>query len=239
VFMVLFCQVALLVFHQVTTLVDFFPFNGSHNYTRTEKFAEAGVNGVLMLLPPIGFAFHIRGLMIFGEIYYFVLFAIELLIWWVPYLTTPSGRWRDVYNRLLAGATLDFEKGDELARWQATCNRLHRGTITILPGAWRQTGPESRAHHSARLDADHGDRDGGGILLPKVESLRGQKTEDLLQGHTRFVGPILQTDLSLCSARCLLFADFHFRASQIPGVVLNHLTGNSNSGYEQQSVPGR
>lgn len=132
-FMVLFCQVALLVFHQVTTLVDFFPFNGSHNYTRTEKFAEAGVNGVLMLLPPIGFAFHIRGLMIFGEIYYFVLFAIELLIWWVPYLTTPSGRWRDVYNRLLAGATLDFEKGDGLARWQATYNRLHRGTITILP----------------------------------------------------------------------------------------------------------
>jgi hypothetical protein len=132
-FVVLFCQVSLLVFHQVTTLVDFFPFNGSRNYSRTEKLLEASVNGVLMLLPPIGFAFHIRGLMVFGVFYYFVLFGIELLIWWVPYFTTPSGRGRDVYNRLLAFATLDFEKGDGLARWQATYDRLHRGTMTILP----------------------------------------------------------------------------------------------------------
>jgi hypothetical protein len=133
VFAVLFCQVALLVFHQVTTLFDFFPFNGSRNYSRTEKWLEAGVNGALMLLPPIGFAFRIHGLMIFGLVYYFVLFGIELLIWWVPYLTTLSGRGRAIYNFLLAGATLDFEKGDGLARWQAAYHRLHRGTITFLP----------------------------------------------------------------------------------------------------------
>jgi hypothetical protein len=133
VFLIVFCQVGLLVFHQVTTLVDFFPFNGSRNYSRTEKWLEAGVNGVLMLLPPLGFAFHIRGLMIFGLVYYFVLFGIELLIWWVPYLTTLSGRSRVIYNYLLACATLDFEKGDPLARWQAAYNRLHRGTITFLP----------------------------------------------------------------------------------------------------------
>ena len=90
----------------------------------------------------------------------------------------------------------------------------------------------------------------------KTEKLKGQRPtarfivigyslfeneppEDLFQGHTRFVGPILQTDLSLCSARCLLFADFHFRASQIPAVILDHITGNSNSGDHQQAVPGR
>jgi len=61
----------------------------------------------------------------------------------------------------------------------------------------------------------------------------------LFQGHTRFVGPILQSNLSLCSARCLLFADFHFRAGQIPGVILDHVTGNSNSGDHQQAVRGR
>jgi hypothetical protein len=132
-FTVLFCQIVLLVFHQVTTLVDFFPFNGSRNYTPTEKLLETGVNGVLMLLPPVGFGFHIRGLMIFGVVYYFVLLVIEIIIWWVPYLKMPSGRGRIIYNSLLACATLDFEKGDGLTRWQATYNRLHRGTITVLP----------------------------------------------------------------------------------------------------------
>jgi hypothetical protein len=130
---VLFCQVALLTYHQVTTLVDFFPFNGARNYARHEKLAECGVNGLLMALPPIGFGWHIAALMGFGVVYYFVLFGIELLIWWVPYLTAPAGRWRVVYNRLLALATSDFQSGDTLAHWQDVHNRLHRGTITLLP----------------------------------------------------------------------------------------------------------
>jgi hypothetical protein len=130
---VVFCQVALLAYHQITTLVDFFPFNGARNYTRHEKLAECGVNGILMTLPPIGFALHIPALRGFGVVYYFVLFGIELLIWWIPYLTVPSGRWRVVYNRLLSFATSDFEPGDTLARWQGVYHRLHRGTITLLP----------------------------------------------------------------------------------------------------------
>ncbi len=66
---ILFCQLALLVYHQLTTLLDFFPFNGSRHYPRKEKLAEAGGNGILMSLAPIGFGFHIRGLMINGVIY--------------------------------------------------------------------------------------------------------------------------------------------------------------------------
>jgi hypothetical protein len=127
------CQLVLLAYHQVTTLFNFFPFNGARNYTGKQKLAEAGSNGILMSLAPIGFGFHIRGLMIFGVIYYFVLFAVELVIWWIPYLTVPGGRWRQIYNRLLAYATSNFEKGDTLDNWIAIYNRLHRGTITILP----------------------------------------------------------------------------------------------------------
>jgi hypothetical protein len=129
----LFFQLSLLAYHQLTTLVDFYPFNGARNYSRNEKLAECGVNGILMLLPPIGFGFHIRPLTIFGVVYYFVLFAIELTIWWVPYLTVPSGRWLSIYNRLLAFATSDFAPGNVAARWQDIYNRLHRGTITFLP----------------------------------------------------------------------------------------------------------
>ena len=133
----LFCQLALLGYHQVTTLFDFYPFNGARHLERKERLAECTVNGLLMILPPLGFGFHIRALMIFGLVYYFVLFAIELIIWWIPYLTTPAGRWRAIYNRLLSWATSNFEKGDTLARWQNIHARLYRGTITVLPDRGR------------------------------------------------------------------------------------------------------
>jgi hypothetical protein len=127
------CQLVLLVYHQVTTWFDFFPFNGARHYTRKEKLLECGVNGILMLLPPLGFGFHISGLMVFGVGYYFVLFLIELLLWWAPYLWMTTGRWRKLYQYLLLFATLDLEPGDRAARWQNTYERLHRGTLTPLP----------------------------------------------------------------------------------------------------------
>jgi hypothetical protein len=130
--MVLFCQLALLAYHQVTTLVDFFPFNGARNYTRRERLLECGVNGVMMSLPPIGFGFDIRGLMVFGVVYYFILFAAEVLIWWIPYLAPPV-RWRGLYSFLLALATSDYQQADPLAHWREVYGRLHQGTITLLP----------------------------------------------------------------------------------------------------------
>jgi hypothetical protein len=129
----LFSQLALLVYHQVTTLFDFYPFNSARNYRRKEKLAEAGTNLVLMGLAPIGFAFHIRGLMIYGSVYYFILFAIEIVIWWIPYFTVPSGNWRRIYNVLLACSTSNFTPGDTLDHWCEIYNRLHRGTIKFLP----------------------------------------------------------------------------------------------------------
>ena len=128
-----FCQLVLLAYHQVTTLVDFFPFNGARFYSRKEKLTEAGANAVLMSLAPIGFIFHLRALMIYGVIYYFVLFVVELITWWIPYVIVPRGSWRRVYNLLLAGATSNFEDGDTLDHWRAVHERLHAGTITFLP----------------------------------------------------------------------------------------------------------
>lgn len=130
---VLVSQLLLLAYHQITSWFDFHPFNGVRNYSRQEKFAEVGVNAVLMGLPPIGFGFHLRGLMLFGVIYYFVLFVAELIIWWIPYFTVPTGGWRIVYNRALALATSNFAAGDTLSHWVEIHQRLHRDTITVLP----------------------------------------------------------------------------------------------------------
>jgi hypothetical protein len=137
----LVCQLVLLAYHQVTTLFNLYPFNGARGLMSKEKLTECGVNGILMLLPPIGFAFRIWPLIEFGVFYYFVLFGIELIIWWIPYLTTPSGRWRAIYNRLLSLATSNFEKGDTLTQWENIHDRLYRGTITILPARGRRIVP--------------------------------------------------------------------------------------------------
>ena len=129
----IFCQIVLLVYHQLTTNFDFFPFNGARNYSVREKLAEAGSNFVFMILAPIGFGLHIRGLMIYGVTYYFVLFAAELIIWRIPYFLVPSGSLRGIYNFLLACATSHFEGGDTLTHWCGIHTRLHSGTITFLP----------------------------------------------------------------------------------------------------------
>jgi hypothetical protein len=126
-------QVVLLVYHQVTTLFDFFPFNGARNYSRTEKIAECGTNAVLMSIAPIGFGFGIAGCETFGVYYYYVLFALEMIIWWIPYFCEPRGVFLRVYNLLLAIGTSDFPPENCLARWKVTYERLHRSTWIILP----------------------------------------------------------------------------------------------------------
>ena len=129
----LISQIGLLAYHQITTWFDLHPFNGVRHYSVREKVAEAGANAVLMSLAPIGFGFHLKALMTFGVYYYFILFAIELTIWWVPYFTVPTGFWRMAYNRVLSLATSNFEKGDTLDHWVAIHHRLHLDTVTLLP----------------------------------------------------------------------------------------------------------
>jgi hypothetical protein len=131
--LLLFCQIGLLVYHQITTIVDFYPFNSVRNYTWKMRLGEAGFNGVLMSLAPIGFGFHIRGLMIFGVIYYSVLFIVELIIWWVPYLTVPTGCWRVFYNHLLGAVMFTSPKEDAMALWLDGYNRVFRETVKVLP----------------------------------------------------------------------------------------------------------
>jgi hypothetical protein len=113
----LLAQLALLAYHQATTLLDFFPFNGVRYTKRSERLAEAAVNLVLMALPPIGFGFAIRPLMMFGCAYYFILLAIECATWWAPYLLGASQEWLDVYGR------------------------VHAGTLCILPRSGRKPAP--------------------------------------------------------------------------------------------------
>jgi hypothetical protein len=91
-----------------------------------------GSNAILMGLAPIGFGFGIRPLQVYGAIYYFVLLAFELIIWWVPYFFEPRGKWRRLYNVALSLGTSNFQPGDTLARWLKVHQRLHTGTLSVL-----------------------------------------------------------------------------------------------------------
>ena len=95
-------QIFLLAYHQTMTLLDFFPFNGARFYSRGERIGEAGVNLILMSLPPIGFLLRVTWMMEFGAAYYFVLLAVEIATWWVPYFFRTSAKNREVYSRIHA-----------------------------------------------------------------------------------------------------------------------------------------
>lgn len=103
-------QVLLLLYHQITTIFDFFPFNSARFYSAKEKLIECLVNFILMGLPIVGFLTLNNTLMNFAVVYYFILFLIELKTWWIPYFIKPTEEWKEEYSR------------------------LHSKTIIVLPG---------------------------------------------------------------------------------------------------------
>ena len=93
-------QILLLLFHQATTLFDFYPFNNVRHYTLKERLTECCVNGLLMAAPIVGFAAQLKWLMIASLVIYPVLLIGEYLSWWHPYFFGASEGWQKVYNRL-------------------------------------------------------------------------------------------------------------------------------------------
>ena len=93
-------QILLVAYHQVTTLVDFYPFNGVRFYKWRERLLEAGFNLALMTPSPVGFIFGWSWLMRFGVAYYFILLACECATWWLPYFFGGSPKWEEIYARV-------------------------------------------------------------------------------------------------------------------------------------------
>lgn len=93
-------QIVLLVFHQVTTLFDLYPFNNVRQYTLRERLQECSVNGLLMAIPPFGFYFGISWMMTAALFVYPALLFGEYLSWWQPYFFGASQKWQQTYNRI-------------------------------------------------------------------------------------------------------------------------------------------
>lgn len=80
-------QVLLLFYFEVTTLVDLFPWNDLSNYSSQEKIVEATVNGIIILIGSGLFITKIKWLMGFSVVLWLVFLFMQLLTWWMPYVT--------------------------------------------------------------------------------------------------------------------------------------------------------
>jgi len=80
-------QILLFIYFEVTTLVDLYPWNDLRKYPLQEKLLEATVNGLIILIAIALFVTNIKWLMIVSIIIWLVHFIMQLLTWWMPYLT--------------------------------------------------------------------------------------------------------------------------------------------------------
>jgi|SRR5690625_3492233 len=80
-------QIILLLYVEITTLVNLYPWNDLAKYTNKEKMLEATVNGLTILLGIVLFVSGIKWLMIVSVIFWLIFLLMQLLNWWMPYLT--------------------------------------------------------------------------------------------------------------------------------------------------------
>ena len=99
-FITLVTQLLLVAYHLATTLFDLYPFNNVRDYSVKERLTECLINGITMIMPFIGFYFHVAWMMMAAIIIYPALLIAEYFNWWQPYLFGASEPWQKVYDRL-------------------------------------------------------------------------------------------------------------------------------------------
>ena len=97
-YLVVLLQIVHLVYHQVTTLVDFYPFNNIRAIPLRMRLIESGVNLVTMGFPIVAFLSGDRGWMKAGLFFYGFLLFGEFMSWWRHYLFGPTPEWRAMYD---------------------------------------------------------------------------------------------------------------------------------------------
>ncbi|MBS2969162.1 hypothetical protein J9317_10350 [Metabacillus sp. KIGAM252] len=80
-------QILLFFYFEATTLLNLYPWNDLAKYTNREKTLEAASNGLVILISMGLFISHIKWLMTISVIFWFIFLIMQLLTWWMPYLT--------------------------------------------------------------------------------------------------------------------------------------------------------
>ena len=93
-------QILLFLYFEVTTLVNLFPWNDLSKYSYRERLLEATVNGITIIIGIALFVTKIKWLMTISVVLWFVFLLMQLLTWWMPYLTGKHLKQfpRDLYD---------------------------------------------------------------------------------------------------------------------------------------------
>lgn len=98
-------QVVLLAYHQVTTLVDFYPFNNIRQYSWQLRLTEVLVNGVIMALPPVGYLFGIHWMQAAAVWIYAGIAVGAWLSWYQRYFFAPTPAQQTQYDQIFRPTT--------------------------------------------------------------------------------------------------------------------------------------
>ncbi|MBS1988095.1 hypothetical protein JST56_03805 [Candidatus Dependentiae bacterium] len=95
----LFFQVFHLVYHQVTTIFDLYPFNNIKSYTRKQQLLECGSCAFAMGIPIFATLFGGKIMAGVSVVLFILLLMGEYFTWWKPYFFGPTELWKTVYNK--------------------------------------------------------------------------------------------------------------------------------------------
>jgi hypothetical protein len=91
-----------LVYHQVTSNIDFFPFNNIRHYTLKQRLLEVGINGVVMAFPIAALWMHNKKMIEISCWILGVTLVMEFTSWWRHYFFGPSEAWKNTYDKIFA-----------------------------------------------------------------------------------------------------------------------------------------
>ncbi len=80
-------QVIMFFYFEVTTLINLFPWNDLSKYSYKERILEATVNGIIIIIGLALFVSKVKWLMVISASLWFAFLLMQLLTWWMPYLT--------------------------------------------------------------------------------------------------------------------------------------------------------
>ncbi|NIG56504.1 hypothetical protein [Chitinophaga sp. Cy-1792] len=110
-----------LIYHQLTTNMDLYPFNNIRNYTSRERITEAGVNFLSMGFPVLALLTGYKEMVLVACVELGLMLAGEFYTWWTAYFFGPKFAWQK--------------------NWQELYTRTFGQTIIILPSRGKNPVP--------------------------------------------------------------------------------------------------
>ncbi len=99
-----------LVYHQLTTNFNFFPFNNVRSYTLRQRLKEASIHGGLMTFCIISLIWDNKLVVGIATLYLFILLVGEYFSWWKHYFFGSTKKWMELYDNIFKDTIIVLPK---------------------------------------------------------------------------------------------------------------------------------